>query len=161
MVHFACAKCFKTPISLGASSIKFYRDIVKQWTFKPQLYQIGKSWFCVQICGKNRRLHSVILLMNDRSKSPLCNILSRFCNLKFASKIWLFKWAESVNPEISDLHRFMKAPVKNSGQYKTHCSLPSFPFCSAGLWSFVSTLNSWTQNCPKSQILRLPKKCLN
>ena len=26
--------------------------------FKPQLYQIGKSWFCVQVCKKNGRQHS-------------------------------------------------------------------------------------------------------
>ena len=31
------------------------------------------------------------------------------------------------------------------------------PLCSASLWSFVPALNSWTQNCRKSQILRLPK----
>ena len=37
----------------------------------------------------------------------------------------------------------------------THYSLPSLPTCSACSWSFVSMLNSWTQNCRKSQILRL------
>ena len=26
--------------------------------FKPQLYQIGKSWFCVQVCKKDGRQHS-------------------------------------------------------------------------------------------------------
>ena len=66
------------PGCFGGDFDKFYGDIVKQWTFKPQLYQIGKSWFCVQICGKNGKLHSVILVINDRSKSPVCNILSRF-----------------------------------------------------------------------------------
>ena len=36
-------------------------------------------------------------------------------------------------------------------------SLPSLPLYSASSWSFVSVLNSWTQNCQKSQILRLLK----
>ena len=68
--------------------IKFYRDIVEWWKFrrvvfviiiiwqialrqyfKPQLYQIRKSRFCVQFCGSNRRQHYVILLVNDQSKS--------------------------------------------------------------------------------------------
>ena len=39
----------------------------------------------------------------------------------------------------------------------THYSLPSLLLCSASSWSFVSALNSRTQNCRKSQILRLPK----
>ena len=38
-----------------------------------------------------------------------------------------------------------------------HYSLPSLPLLSASAWSFVSALNFWTQNCRKSQILRLPK----
>ena len=36
-------------------------------------------------------------------------------------------------------------------------SLPSLPLYSASSWSFVSVLNFWTQNCQKSQILRLLK----
>jgi len=39
----------------------------------------------------------------------------------------------------------------------TRYSLPSLPLCSASSWSFVSALNSCTQNCRKSQILGLPK----
>ena len=55
---------------------------------RPQMYQIGKSWFqCVQVCRKNRGQHSVILSINDRSKPLVCHVLSIFCYLKFASKI--------------------------------------------------------------------------
>ena len=32
-------------------------DPALQRCFKPHLYQIGKSWFCVQVCGTNSRQH--------------------------------------------------------------------------------------------------------
>ena len=38
-----------------------------------QMYQIGKSWFCAQVCGKKIRQNYVVLLINDRSKPLLCH----------------------------------------------------------------------------------------
>ena len=49
--------------------VVFYlEDRALQRCFKPQLYQIEKSLVCVKVFGKNRRQHSVVLLINDRSK---------------------------------------------------------------------------------------------
>ena len=49
----------------------YVADRTLQQCFKPQLYQIEKSWFCVHVCGKNRRQHSVILLINGDGAKPL------------------------------------------------------------------------------------------
>ena len=68
---------------LQAIKIKFYTVIVKWWSFYlvdrslRRLYQIRKSWLCVQVCAmKNRRQHSVFLFVNDRSKPLACHALT-------------------------------------------------------------------------------------
>ena len=66
--------------------------------------------------------------------------------------------AKSVITEINALYLFMKALFSEfRSQHITYYSLPSLHLCCASSWSCVSALNSWTQNCRKSQILRRPK----
>ena len=89
-------------------------DRALQRMLKPQLCPIGKSCFCVQLCGKNGRQHSVILLMNHRSKHLVCYVSRSFCSLKFTSKVLSLKWAKSVIPEINALSLFVKALFKDS-----------------------------------------------
>ena len=84
----------------------------------------------------------------------MCNVWGSFYNLKFASTIHSFKWAKSVIPEMNAyiyIYIFLKALFQNSTLYMAHYC------CSASSGSFVCALNSWTQNCRKNQILRLPK----
>ena len=83
-----------------------------QWCLKShvQLYQIGKSWFCVQVCGKiedNTLL--VILLINYQLKSLVCFVLSRFCNLKFTSKYNSLNKQNLSSLKITIIYLFMKA----------------------------------------------------
>ena len=76
-----------------------------------------------------RRQHCVIVLKNERSKPLLYHVLSKFCNLKFSSKIKSFKWAKYVIPEINALYFIIKALFHNTLQ-STHCSASSWIFAS-------------------------------
>ena len=73
--------------------------------FKVQLYQTGKSWFCVQFCGKNRKQHSVVLLVNDGSKLPL---VCHAC----IEQILQFKVCHWQESEISALVSFYKSALR-------------------------------------------------
>ena len=73
---------------------------------QPFLNSLYPPLLC-SVCGKNRRQHSVILLINDRSKPLMCPVLIRFkvCQQHifghcFLSRLSLFSitcWVTKIN----------------------------------------------------------------
>ena len=112
--------------------------------FKPSCTKLGNRDF---VCKMAERIvhYSVILLINDRSK---CVIYTAAFTI--LSKIKSFKWAKSVILEINALYLCI---LKFRSIHDTLWSTKFTP----DQCELASTLNSWTQNCRKSQILWLPK----
>ena len=133
-------------------------DRFLQRSFKPQLYQIWNSLFCVQICAKNRRHAQHRDFINKWSIKPSGVLrIEQILQFGVCQQNIIFWMNKISHPWNSDaLYLFIKGLFYNSALYMTHYGLTGLPLCSVSSWSFVSALNSWTPNCRKSQILRLP-----
>ena len=127
-------------------------DCALQRTLKPQLCQIGKSCFCVQLCGKKRRQHSVVLLMNDRSKPLVCYVSRRFCSLIRTPALYgPFRLSRQKAHMFSlKLTRFIRTPVNtDNGHFSvsrvTNSHILSTPLY--GHWLSAHCLFSLSQLC--------------
>ena len=168
--NFACAAFFKTLIYCC-----FRSDLDKIWQTQlwndgslgelflfgrsrftamlyAHLYQIGKWWFWAQFAERIQDSTRAFIYKWSLKTAPLvCHVLSRFCNLKFASEIKSFKWAKSVIPEFNASYLFIK--VLFSSSYR----LPSLPLCSASGVNFCICAEFLDTRCSEKSNCFLPE----
>ena len=141
-------------------------DSALRQCIKPEFYQIEKSWFCVHVPERIVGFHMTSLkfkIQNCRSyrdfyfhdilEQPKLNFHTCIFSLKKRS--WFCDVLRLNSDKLWRDAAFIWQPREQSCRLKTLLSLQCLTLCRASSWSFLSALNSWTQNCRKSQIFKL------